>query len=93
MIEYELAMVPVFFRTDLSRSLGLTPGDAVNDAVWVNCEKGATIEIEAHLPGIWTKGWMFDNCASVIWLGMTPNRWLSEKVASINGSRYLAKLL
>ena len=44
----------------------------LHDAVGVNFKK-ATTDIKEQVPSTWEKGCMFDNCACVILLVMTPS--------------------
>ena len=73
----------VFFRTALPCSGGYhmeRGGMPLNDAVGINCKKGATNENKGS--GVKHMGyWVYlDDCVCFIWLDMTTPPWCSEKV-------------
>ena len=43
-------------------------GMPLHDAVWANCEKGTTADIEALVPSMWAERCMLDKCTCVIYL-------------------------
>ena len=70
-----LCLVPVYFRTALPHSGGLSPekgGMPSHDTVGVNCENGATADVKMQVSSIWANRLMLDDCAYSDWTWITP---------------------